>query len=171
MLKFRMFYIQDPDTGLKVKVHYHQRQTGDIVVYERDYKRNLGELFPEAYVNKSDSQVDYFEHGRVVLSPDSEYYKQAQETLNKLRDREITAQVLHLFKSVKKHIIDPAVETGDQILYARAIVTLAEYRGSYAQKRAGALLALAEKHKHHGNYWSALTRAARRLEAENESQL
>jgi hypothetical protein len=166
-----MFYVQDPDTGLKVKVHYHQRQTGDIVVYERDCKRNLGELFPEAYVNKTDSQVDYFEHGQVVLTPDSKYYKQAQEALDKLRDREITAQVLHLFKSVKKHIIDPAVETGDQILYARAINLLSEYKGDYAQKRARALLKLAEKHKHHGNYWSVLTRAARRLEVENESQL
>lgn len=48
-----------------------------ITLYAKGYDRKLGEVFPEAYENDTDSMVDYFDEGRVRIFPDSPLYAAA----------------------------------------------------------------------------------------------
>lgn len=67
---------------IKVKVSYHLDNRADkrqcVTMYAKDYDRNLGVLFPEQYVNNTDSMTDYFEKGRVVLFDDHPHYAAAR---------------------------------------------------------------------------------------------
>lgn len=66
--------------GKKHPVSYWADDTRKVVtIYDREYGSALFHVFPDLYRNESDSQTDYFEHGRVVIPEGHEYYAPAKE--------------------------------------------------------------------------------------------
>jgi len=80
MMKFNKFFVTDGTIKARVSYHLDNRFDGRkcVTLYAKDYSRELGELFPEIYKNDTDSQVDYFERGRVVIFEDHPCYEQAR---------------------------------------------------------------------------------------------
>lgn len=80
-MKFNKHHVTNGTIKVKVSYHLDNRSDGRqcVTLYAKEYDRNLGVLFPEQYVNNTDSQTDYFEKGRVVLFPDHAFYAHARQ--------------------------------------------------------------------------------------------
>jgi hypothetical protein len=68
--------------GIKARVSYSLDNRRDgrkcVTLYAKDYSRELGQIFPDAYENNTDSQTDYFEKGTVRLFEDHAHYATAR---------------------------------------------------------------------------------------------
>lgn len=75
--------------SIKARVHYSLGSRLDgracVTIYEKDYERQLGKLFPESYQNDTDMMTDYFDHGRVTLFEDHPLYQTARNHVEKLQ--------------------------------------------------------------------------------------
>lgn len=82
MIKFNKYNVTDLDTKVKAKVFYSLDNRIDgrkcVTLYAKDYTRNLGKIFKN-YVNETNSMIDYFEKGKVVLFEDNTYYAEARK--------------------------------------------------------------------------------------------
>ena len=87
MIKFQRHYVTNGI--LKARVHYHagKRTCGRdaVVLYAKDYDRNLGQIMADSYKNDSDSMTDYFEKGRAVLFSDHPLYPAALARAEQIR--------------------------------------------------------------------------------------
>ncbi len=79
-IKFQKYAVVS--SGVRARVHYDLDNRTDgrkcVTIYAKDYGRSLGDVFPESYINNTDSQTDYFEKGRVVLFEDHACYPAAR---------------------------------------------------------------------------------------------
>lgn len=68
---------------LKARVHYSLDNRVDgracVTIYDRDYGDDLRAIIPTGYENDTDSMVDYFDRGRVVLFEGHPLYEAARE--------------------------------------------------------------------------------------------
>ena len=85
MVKFKKFYVTDGT--VKAKIHYSLDNCGNprdqdrkkcVTLYEKDYERNLGIIFPEIYANDTDYMTDYFDKGRVIIFEDHPLYNEVR---------------------------------------------------------------------------------------------
>lgn len=81
-IKLNKFNVCGKD-GAKARVFYSLDNRTDgrkcVTIYARDYGHDLAKVFVDGgYVNRSDSQTDYFEQGRVVLFDWHPLYKEAR---------------------------------------------------------------------------------------------
>ena len=87
MVKFNKFHVAG--NGLKARVWYSLDNRADkrqcVTIYAKDYSRTLGKIIPNAYINETDSQTDYFDQGRAVLFPDHPLYAAARQRAEALR--------------------------------------------------------------------------------------
>ena len=87
-IKFNLYNVTDGETTVKVSYSQGQHNLGGTLVnvvtlYEKDYTRKLGKLFPNAK-NDSDSMTDYFETSRVSFYEGSENYETALKVSKRL---------------------------------------------------------------------------------------
>lgn len=82
MIKFNKYHVIDTETKTKARIFYSLGKRTDgrhcVTLYSKDYDRNLGKLFPEAYSNNTDIMTDYFDQGRVDLFEDHPLYGEAR---------------------------------------------------------------------------------------------
>jgi hypothetical protein len=79
MVKFKKFYVTDGT--VKAKISYsldNHRDKKCVTLYEKDYERNLGIIFPEIYANDTDYMTDYFDKGRVIIFEDHPLYNEVR---------------------------------------------------------------------------------------------
>ncbi|WP_234196310.1 hypothetical protein [Pseudacidovorax sp. NFM-22] len=71
---------------LKARVHYSLDNRADgrpcVRIYDRDYGDDLRAIIPTGYENRTDSMVDYFERGHVVLFEGHPLYQAARDRAN-----------------------------------------------------------------------------------------
>ena len=75
-IKFSRHFVTDGT--VKARIFYSRSVLLDgrrcITLYAKDYSRNLGRVFADAYENQTDSQSDYFDQGHVRIFPGSPHY-------------------------------------------------------------------------------------------------
>ncbi len=70
--------------GAKARVFYSLDNRFDgrpcVTLYAKDFDsgRALGAIFPDDYINNTDSQSDYFDKGRAILFESSPHYAAAR---------------------------------------------------------------------------------------------
>lgn len=79
-VRFNKYHVTDGTT--KVRCHYSLDNRVDrrncVTIYCKDFNSGIHEMFPEHYVNRTDSMSDYFERGKVVLFEDHPLYAEAR---------------------------------------------------------------------------------------------
>lgn len=80
MIKFNKFHVTNGETKAKVWYSLDNRVDGFkcVTLYAKDYKRALGDIFPEEYENETDLMTDYFDKGSVVLFESHPHYAAAR---------------------------------------------------------------------------------------------
>jgi hypothetical protein len=82
MLKFNKFNVKNTETGVSTKIWYSLDNRYDkkkcVTLYAKEYDNQLYTLFPEKYVNNTDTMTDYFEKGRVTLFEGDVHYADAR---------------------------------------------------------------------------------------------
>ena len=94
-MKFNKFNVTNGKTKVRVWYNLDNRADGRqcVTLYAKDYCNAMAHLFPECYVNNSDSMTDYFEKGRVVLFPDHPWYAHARaRAMSNIADQRIKAE-------------------------------------------------------------------------------
>ena len=80
MIKFNKFNVTNGTD--KARVHYSVDNRKDdrkcVTLYAKDYGHALGRVIDGDYINDTDTQTDYFDHGRVVLFEDHPLYPAAR---------------------------------------------------------------------------------------------
>lgn len=87
MIKFNLYNVTNTETGDKARVSYSIGGRVDgrpaVTIYEKGFAGKLSDIFADAQ-NNSNGMEDYFETDRVVIFEDSEHYKAALATANRL---------------------------------------------------------------------------------------
>lgn len=83
MIKFQKFYVQDTETGKKVKVYYSlSNHRGGVTIYAKEYGHELGKILPNV-TNDTDTMTDYFCKSQVTFQEGDEHYEAAKARAEK----------------------------------------------------------------------------------------
>lgn len=78
-IRFMKHYVTDG--AIKARVFYTDTALVNgkrcVTLYARDYSRNLGKIFGDAYANATDYMTDYFDEGHVRIPTEHELYAAA----------------------------------------------------------------------------------------------
>jgi hypothetical protein len=84
-LKFGLYKITKGSDSIKV---YYTIEENSITIEEKCYYREIGSFFPkETVINHTDYSSDYYEHSRVILTPETENYEEIRKQIIVIKNK------------------------------------------------------------------------------------
>lgn len=81
-IKFNKHNVRNKHTKAKARVYYSLDNRTDgqlcVTIYAKDYGHALRDVIPDAYTNKTDTQTDCFDQGKVALFEGHKLYATAR---------------------------------------------------------------------------------------------